>query len=250
MTLCLTDNLPCHFTAGFAAGFCTTVVASPVDVVKTRFMNSTSGQYSGTLNCAFIMLKKEGPTAFYKGWAWGSGQWSLTLHSKQVGSWSSRVWTLFQVPSSPTFEVRAWVHPPTSELPRMQHQNFTYWKEYCNFWIRLPHDNVWTIEHCTKVLNARFNLHSLLLLSSSRFIPAFLRLGSWNIVMFVSYEQIKRIVTRTQHSWESPFWSHTKRGRCSVLAHYGTFPLVRSSHRSSHKLSCRAHCEAWFLWTG
>ncbi|KAG5269551.1 hypothetical protein AALO_G00203300 [Alosa alosa] len=100
----MSDNLPCHFTAGFAAGFCTTVVASPVDVVKTRFMNSANGQYRGTLNCAFIMLKKEGPTAFYKG-----------------------------------------------------------------------------------------------------FVPAFLRLGSWNIVMFVSYEQIKRIVTRTQQSWESPF---------------------------------------------
>lgn len=66
-TLCVADNLPCHFTAGFAAGFCTTVVASPVDVVKTRFMNSASGQYSGTLNCAFLMLKNEGPTAFYKG---------------------------------------------------------------------------------------------------------------------------------------------------------------------------------------
>ncbi|KAG7479026.1 mitochondrial uncoupling protein 2-like [Solea senegalensis] len=87
----MTDNMPCHFTAGFAAGFCTTIVASPVDVVKTRFMNSVPGQYSGALNCALTMFIKEGPTAFYKG-----------------------------------------------------------------------------------------------------FVPAFLRLGSWNIVMFVSFEQIKR----------------------------------------------------------
>ncbi|XP_058645208.1 mitochondrial uncoupling protein 3 isoform X1 [Onychostoma macrolepis] len=98
------DNLPCHFTAAFGAGFCTTIVASPVDVVKTRFMNSTAGQYSSALNCALAMLTKEGPTAFYKG-----------------------------------------------------------------------------------------------------FVPSFLRLGSWNIVMFVSYEQIKRGLTRTQSSWESPF---------------------------------------------
>lgn len=61
------DNLPCHFTAAFGAGFCTTVVASPVDVVKTRFMNSGSGQYSSAINCALTMLRREGASAFYKG---------------------------------------------------------------------------------------------------------------------------------------------------------------------------------------
>ncbi|KAM8905125.1 dicarboxylate carrier UCP2-like isoform 2-T2 [Spinachia spinachia] len=98
----MTDNVPCHFTAGFAAGFCTTVVVSPVDVVKTRIMNSTPGKYSGALNCAITMLTKEGTTAFYKG-----------------------------------------------------------------------------------------------------FLPAFLRLGSWNIVMFMSYEQLKRAFVRFQQSRDS-----------------------------------------------
>uniref|UniRef100_A0A3P8NK97 Dicarboxylate carrier UCP2 n=1 Tax=Astatotilapia calliptera TaxID=8154 RepID=A0A3P8NK97_ASTCA len=97
MTVFPADNMPCHFTAACAAGFCTTIVASPVDVIKTRFMNSVPGQYSGAVNCAITMLIKEGPTAFYKG-----------------------------------------------------------------------------------------------------FVPSFLRLGSWNIVMFVSYEQIKRAVMRFQ----------------------------------------------------
>uniref|UniRef100_A0A3B5Q200 Dicarboxylate carrier UCP2 n=1 Tax=Xiphophorus maculatus TaxID=8083 RepID=A0A3B5Q200_XIPMA len=92
----MTDNMPCHFTAAFAAGFCTTVVASPVDVVKTRFMNSVPGQYGGAANCALTMLLKEGPSAFYKG-----------------------------------------------------------------------------------------------------FMPSFLRLGSWNIVMFVSYEQIQRAYSKS-----------------------------------------------------
>ncbi|CAN2388820.1 Belongs to the mitochondrial carrier (TC 2.A.29) family [Pristimantis euphronides] len=87
----LTDNLPCHFISAFGAGFCTTVIASPVDVVKTRYMNSPPGQYKSAINCAWTMLTKEGPTAFYKG-----------------------------------------------------------------------------------------------------FVPSFLRLGSWNVVMFVSYEQLKR----------------------------------------------------------
>lgn len=98
----MTDNMPCHFTAAFAAGFCTTIVASPVDVVKTRYMNSVPGQYSGAFNCAFTMLLKEGPTAFYKG-----------------------------------------------------------------------------------------------------FMPSFLRLGSWNIVMFVSYEQIKRGVIRLKQTFST-----------------------------------------------
>ncbi|KAF7660868.1 hypothetical protein LDENG_00273320 [Lucifuga dentata] len=65
----MTDNLPCHFTAAFGAGFCTTVVASPVDVIKTRFMNSGMGQYSNAIHCALMMLRNEGPTAFYKGYA-------------------------------------------------------------------------------------------------------------------------------------------------------------------------------------
>lgn len=62
------DNMGCHFTAAFVAGFCTTIVASPVDVVKTRFMNSVPGQYSGAVSCALNMLIKEGPTSFYKGY--------------------------------------------------------------------------------------------------------------------------------------------------------------------------------------
>ncbi|OCT96434.1 hypothetical protein XELAEV_18014112mg [Xenopus laevis] len=63
----MTDNLPCHFTSAFGAGFCTTVIASPVDVVKTRYMNSAKGQYTSALNCALTMFRKEGPRAFYKG---------------------------------------------------------------------------------------------------------------------------------------------------------------------------------------
>ncbi|KAM9363363.1 mitochondrial brown fat uncoupling protein 1 [Symphorus nematophorus] len=93
----MSDNLPCHFVSAFGAGFVTTVIASPVDVVKTRYMNSPPGQYKSAINCAWTMLTKEGPTAFYKG-----------------------------------------------------------------------------------------------------FVPSFLRLGSWNVVMFVSFEQIKRAMMVTK----------------------------------------------------
>ncbi|XP_037533792.1 mitochondrial uncoupling protein 2-like [Nematolebias whitei] len=100
----MTDNMPCHFTAAFAGGFCTTFVTSLVDVVKTRFMNSVPGQYGGAVNCALTMMINEGPSSFYKG-----------------------------------------------------------------------------------------------------FMASFLRMVSWNIVMFVSYEQIKRAVVRLQHRRESRF---------------------------------------------
>lgn len=63
----MTDDLPCHFTSAFGAGFCTTIIASPVDVVKTRYMNSALGQYRSAAHCALTMLQKEGPRAFYKG---------------------------------------------------------------------------------------------------------------------------------------------------------------------------------------
>uniref|UniRef100_A0A8D2IX41 Uncoupling protein 3 n=1 Tax=Varanus komodoensis TaxID=61221 RepID=A0A8D2IX41_VARKO len=99
----MTDNFPCHFVAAFGAGFCATVVASPVDVVKTRYMNSRLGQYKNALSCTLTMVVEEGPTAFYKG-----------------------------------------------------------------------------------------------------FIPSFLRLGSWNVVMFVSFEQLKRLMVLAQAAWESP----------------------------------------------
>uniref|UniRef100_A0A8C3VKJ4 Uncoupling protein 3 n=1 Tax=Catagonus wagneri TaxID=51154 RepID=A0A8C3VKJ4_9CETA len=100
----LTDNLPCHFVSAFGAGFCATVVASPVDVVKTRYMNSPPGQYQSPLHCMLRMVTREGPTAFYKG-----------------------------------------------------------------------------------------------------FTPSFLRLGSWNVVMFVTYEQLKRALMKVQMLRESPF---------------------------------------------
>ncbi len=63
----LSDNLPCHFVSALGAGFFTTVVGSPVDVIKTRFMNSSSGAYKGVIDCTVKMFKQEGVAAFYKG---------------------------------------------------------------------------------------------------------------------------------------------------------------------------------------
>lgn len=65
--LCPADNVPCHFVAAFGAGFCATVVASPVDVVKTRYMNAGPGQYRNVLSCLLALLMQDGVTGLYKG---------------------------------------------------------------------------------------------------------------------------------------------------------------------------------------
>ncbi|XP_059731856.1 mitochondrial brown fat uncoupling protein 1 isoform X2 [Bos taurus] len=97
----LADDVPCHFVSAVVAGFCTTVLSSPVDVVKTRFVNSSPGQYTSVPNCAMMMLTREGPSAFFKG-----------------------------------------------------------------------------------------------------FVPSFLRLGSWNIIMFVCFEQLKQELMKSRHTMD------------------------------------------------
>lgn len=79
----MTDGVPCHFASALSAGFVTTIIASPVDVVKTRFMNSTVGNaYRNPLHCAFVMFKTNGPSAFYKGFIPSFtrlGMWNITF---------------------------------------------------------------------------------------------------------------------------------------------------------------------------
>jgi solute carrier family 25 uncoupling protein 8/9 len=63
----LEDNFQCHVTCGLVSGFAATVIASPIDVVKTRYMSAFVGQYSGVIDCARNMIKESGPRALYKG---------------------------------------------------------------------------------------------------------------------------------------------------------------------------------------
>ena len=50
----LADGVLCHFSSALVAGFTATLVASPVDVVKTRYMNSPKGEYR------YIFINKMG----------------------------------------------------------------------------------------------------------------------------------------------------------------------------------------------
>ncbi|KAM7394401.1 hypothetical protein PAMP_021206 [Pampus punctatissimus] len=56
----MSDNLPCHFVSAFGAGFVTTVIASPVDVVKTRFVPSflRLGSWNVVMFVSFEQIKR------------------------------------------------------------------------------------------------------------------------------------------------------------------------------------------------
>lgn len=59
------DNIFTHFLSSFIAGGCATFLCQPLDVMKTRLMNS-KGEYTGVMHC-LRETAKLGPLAFYKG---------------------------------------------------------------------------------------------------------------------------------------------------------------------------------------
>nr|DBA27555.1 TPA: hypothetical protein GDO54_008030 [Pyxicephalus adspersus] len=61
----MSDNIFTHFLASSIAGGCATFLCQPLDVLKTRLMNS-KGEYRGVAHCA-METAKLGPLAFYKG---------------------------------------------------------------------------------------------------------------------------------------------------------------------------------------
>lgn len=65
----LGSGLFSHVAASGCAGFVSACTSTPVDVIKTRLMNSAGGhqQYSGMADAGCQILKQEGPLALYKG---------------------------------------------------------------------------------------------------------------------------------------------------------------------------------------
>ncbi|XP_068920171.1 mitochondrial dicarboxylate carrier-like isoform X6 [Petaurus breviceps papuanus] len=58
------DSLSTHIIASFIAGLCATLLCQPLDVLKTRMMNTQD--YDGIIHC-ISKTAKLGPLAFYKG---------------------------------------------------------------------------------------------------------------------------------------------------------------------------------------
>ncbi|XP_078489718.1 mitochondrial adenyl nucleotide antiporter SLC25A24 [Ciona intestinalis] len=56
------------FLAGSMAGVISQTSIYPMEVIKTRLALRKTGQYSGIFDCAFKILRNEGPKAFFKGY--------------------------------------------------------------------------------------------------------------------------------------------------------------------------------------
>ncbi|KAI1303395.1 Mitochondrial dicarboxylate transporter [Mortierella claussenii] len=61
------DNLATHFASSLLAGLVATTACAPLDVLKTRIMNS-SGSNTSSTQMFFHIIKTEGPAALFKGW--------------------------------------------------------------------------------------------------------------------------------------------------------------------------------------
>jgi len=108
----LRDGVPCHLTAATAAGLCTTLAASPVDVVKTRYMNSAAGEYKGAMDCAIKTFAQEGPFAFYKG---------FVPSFARLVSWNIVLWLSYE-----QIKLRVKEIHDSSDRPKNNRQN---WRE-------------------------------------------------------------------------------------------------------------------------
>ncbi|KAI9305449.1 mitochondrial carrier domain-containing protein [Cunninghamella echinulata] len=65
----LQDGLVLHFTSSTLAGLVATTVCSPVDVIKTRIMTTSSNDPNMTsMNIMKNMYRNEGLASFFKGW--------------------------------------------------------------------------------------------------------------------------------------------------------------------------------------
>jgi len=81
------DGIQCHLTSAVIAGVTATLLASPVDVVKTRYMNSAKGKYTGAFDCAVRTARKEGFFAFYKG---------FNASCLRLVSWNIALWLTYE----------------------------------------------------------------------------------------------------------------------------------------------------------
>ncbi|XP_029074654.1 calcium-binding mitochondrial carrier protein SCaMC-3 isoform X1 [Monodon monoceros] len=57
-----------RFVAGSLAGATAQTIIYPMEVLKTRLTLRRTGQYKGLLDCAWRILEREGPRAFYRGY--------------------------------------------------------------------------------------------------------------------------------------------------------------------------------------
>lgn len=61
------EGIRTHLVCSGFAGFACSVTSAPIDTIKVRVMNDSTGQFRSSLDCAYKLLRHEGPLALYKG---------------------------------------------------------------------------------------------------------------------------------------------------------------------------------------
>lgn len=107
------DNFGCHVISGLIAGFTATVIASPIDVVKTRYMSAFVGQYTGVLDCLRQMIKENGPRSLYKG---------FVPSFTRIGSWNIIMFVCYE-------EIKTLLHHPNNETYQSIQENISAQEE-------------------------------------------------------------------------------------------------------------------------
>lgn len=64
----LEDDTITHLIASLMAGTTATTLTQPLDVIKTRLMNETTGHYKGALDVAKSIMRDYGPIGFFRGY--------------------------------------------------------------------------------------------------------------------------------------------------------------------------------------
>lgn len=65
-------------------------------------------------------------------------------------------------------------------------------------------------------------------------MPSFLRLGSWNVVMFVTYEQLKRAMMAVNHNCTATLWSTGWPRADVVFTYFFTISYLPNSKYQSY----------------
>eukprot|EP00668_Euglena_longa_P032231 GGOE01041532.1.p1 GENE.GGOE01041532.1~~GGOE01041532.1.p1 ORF type:complete len:279 (+),score=45.17 GGOE01041532.1:57-839(+) len=82
----LPDNAQCHGLASIGSGFFSTLCSTPMDVMKTRLMQSQS-QFRGVAHCFTHTVRTEGFLALYKGFV---PTWA------RLGPWQFIFWVTYE----------------------------------------------------------------------------------------------------------------------------------------------------------
>eukprot|EP01017_Pseudomicrothorax_dubius_P031849 TRINITY_DN410_c0_g1_i1.p1 TRINITY_DN410_c0_g1~~TRINITY_DN410_c0_g1_i1.p1 ORF type:complete len:330 (-),score=56.63 TRINITY_DN410_c0_g1_i1:33-1022(-) len=78
------DKTSTHFLASFISGFIGAVISSPIDVIKTRYMNQlkTENAHKSAFACAATVYREEGLRSFYRGFIpyfMRNGPWTIVF---------------------------------------------------------------------------------------------------------------------------------------------------------------------------